>query len=131
MDINVSCPESYLPETKIVESASHIAQEKGRHVHLIPDPGEAVSNVDIIYTDVWISMGDESEKEKRETVFAPYQVNADLVGLAKPDCIVMHCLPAHRGQEITDEVVDGTQSVVFDQAENRLHAQKALLVTLL
>jgi ornithine carbamoyltransferase len=98
---------------------------------MIPNPVEAVRNADVIYTDVWISMGDEKEKEKRLEVFGPYQVNSQLVNHAKPDCVVLHCLPAHRGQEITDEVMDGEHSIVFDQAENRLHAQKALLVKLL
>ena len=117
--------------SKIFEKASQLAQEKGAHLHLIPNPREAVRDADIIYTDVWVSMGDEEEKANREAAFAPYQVNAELVDQAKPDCAVMHCLPAHRGLEITDAVMDGEQSIVFDQAENRLHAQKAVLVKLL
>jgi ornithine carbamoyltransferase len=128
MDMNVGCPAGYLPDEKIFETASKIAQENEAHLHMVSNPTEAVRNVDIIYTDVWVSMGDEKEKEKRETVFAPYQVNSELVSLAKPDCIVLHCLPAHRGMEITDEVIDGEHSVVFDEAENRMHAQKAVLV---
>jgi ornithine carbamoyltransferase len=131
IDMNVGCPAGYLPNEAIFESASKIAQENGSHLHMFSNPNEAVRNVDVIYTDVWISMGDEKEKEKRLTIFAPYQVNSNLVGHAKSDCIVLHCLPAHRGQEITDEVVDGEHSVVFDEAENRLHGQKALLVRLL
>ncbi len=131
MNMNVGCPEGYLPDESIFESASKIAQENEAHIHLLSNPKEVVKNADIIYTDVWVSMGDEEEKEKRLSIFAPYQINSELVRLAKPDCVVMHCLPAHRGQEITDEVIDGSHSIVFDQAENRLHAQKALLVRLL
>jgi ornithine carbamoyltransferase len=130
MDMNVGCPAGYLPDERIFETASKIAQENGAHLHMFSSPVEAVRNVDVIYTDVWVSMGDENEKEKRETVFAPYQVNSKLVSLAKPDCIVLHCLPAHRGKEITDEVIDGEHSVVLDEAENRMHAQKAVLVRL-
>ena len=131
MNMNVGCPGGYLPNDKIFEKASQIAQEKDAHQHLVSNPAEAVRNVDIIYTDVWVSMGDEKEKESREKTFAPYQVNSELVKHAKADCVVMHCLPAHRGEEITDDVIDGIHSIVFDQAENRLHAQKALLVRLL
>jgi ornithine carbamoyltransferase len=131
MNMNVSCPDGYLPNQSIYEKASAIAQEKKAHLHLVSNPREAVKNADVIYTDVWVSMGDEEEKEKRLKTFGPYQVNSELVAQAKSDCVVMHCLPAHRGQEITDEVVDGEHSIVFDEAENRLHAQKALLVRLL
>ena len=92
---------------------------------------EAVRDADVIYTDTWISMGQENEKEKRLAVFQPYQVNENLLALAKPDAIFLHCLPAKRGEEVTDEVMESPQSAVFDQAENRLHAQKALLVMLL
>ncbi len=91
------------------------------------NPGDAADNADIIYTDVWASMGQENETKKREQIFAPFQVNNALVKHAKSDVIVMHCLPAHRGYEITDDVIDGPKSVVFDQAENRLHVQKAIL----
>ena len=91
------------------------------------DPQAAAEGADVIYTDSWISMGQEAERAERQRVFPPYQVNAALVGLARPDVMVMHCLPAHRGEEITDEVMDGPHSAVFDQAENRLHVQKALL----
>jgi ornithine carbamoyltransferase len=91
------------------------------------DPHEAVHDADVIYTDTWTSMGQEAETKKREQVFPPYQVNASLVAEAKPGVIVMHCLPAHRGQEITDEVADGPHSVLFPQAHNRMHAQKAIL----
>ena len=103
----------------------------GAQVELYEDPAQAVADADVIYTDVWTSMGQEAEKEERLQVFPPYQVNQQLVSKAKPDCIVMHCLPAHRGEEITDEVADGPHSVLFPQAENRMHAQKAILVELL
>ena len=131
INMNIGCPAGYHPNTRIFEKASQIAQDNGAHLHIISNPIEAVRNADVIYTDVWISMGDEGEKDKRREVFRPYQVNSRLVSHGKPDCVVMHCLPAHRGEEITDEVMDGEHSIVFDQAENRLHAQKALLVKLL
>jgi ornithine carbamoyltransferase len=97
----------------------------------LEDPSSAVANADVIYTDVWTSMGQEQEAEKRLAIFPPYQINDELVAQAKPDAIVMHCLPAHRGEEITDSVADGPQSVLFQQAENRLHAQKGILALLL
>lgn len=131
MDFIAACPEGYFPPDFIAKKAEEIAKENGCLSRVMVDPREAVKDADVIYTDVWVSMGQEEEQEKREKIFKPYQVNADLMGLAKPDCIVMHCLPAHRGLEITDEVIDGPQSVVFDQAENRLHAQKAILLKVL
>lgn len=103
----------------------------GAQIELFEDPAQAVADADVIYTDVWTSMGQEAEKEARLKVFPPYQINQQLVSKAKPNCIVMHCLPAHRGEEITDEVADGPNSVLFPQAENRMHAQKAILVELL
>ncbi|MCG2827605.1 MAG: ornithine carbamoyltransferase [Thermoplasmatales archaeon] len=128
MDISVGCPNGYEPNKEILEKAKNITKSE---IKIFENPFDAVKNADIIYTDVWISMGDESEKEKREKTFLPYQVNKKLIENAKKDCIVMHCLPAHRGMEITDEVVDGEHSIVFDQAENRLHAQKAVMVKLM
>jgi ornithine carbamoyltransferase len=103
----------------------------GAQIEQLEDPVEAVADADVIYTDVWTSMGQEAEKEARLKVFPPYQINQKLVSNAKPNCIVMHCLPAHRGEEITDEVADGPNSVLFPQAENRMHAQKAILAELL
>jgi len=128
MDMGVGCPRGYEPNKEILEKAKKIAESK---IEILENPFDAVENADVVYTDVWVSMGDESEKEKREKTFLPYQINQKLVGNAKKNCIVMHCLPAHRGMEITDEVVDGSCSVVFDQAENRLHAQKAVMVKLM
>ncbi len=105
------------------------ANELGSNVLITDDPIEAASGADVLYTDVWVSMGDEMEEEKRLRDFSGFQINSDLLSHAKSDCIVLHCLPAHRGQEISAEVLDGEHSVVMDQAENRLHVQKALLAT--
>lgn len=131
IDFVAACPEGYYPDSGIVEKAKEIAEANGCLSEIVEDHEQAVEGADVIYTDVWVSMGQEREKEERERVFTPYQVNSELVGKAKEDCIVMHCLPAHRGLEITGEVMDGPQSVVFDQAENRLHAQKAILISLI
>jgi ornithine carbamoyltransferase len=127
----VAHPAGYAPDAEIVRQAQESAAGTGARIELTQDPAEAVRDADIIYTDVWASMGQEAEAKARAKRFAPYQVNADLVRRAKTDAIVMHDLPAHRGEEITDDVMDGPQSVIFDQAENRLHAQKALLAVLL
>src|SRR5207249_6901970 len=127
----VGCPPSNRPESKIVEEAKRIAKGTGSEVQVVSDPKAAVARADVVYTDVWVSMGMEKEKAEREKLFHPFQVNAALMRHAGPDAIVMHCLPAHRGLEITDDVIDGPQSVVFDQAENRLHAQKAILARFL
>ncbi len=126
-----SGPEGYDPPRKAWELAQAFAQESGATLTIERDPYKAVEDADVIYTDTWVSMGQEEEAEKRLQIFPPYQVNAALVARAKPTAIVMHCLPAHRGYEITDEVMDGPQSVVFQQAHNRLHAQKGLLAVLL
>ncbi|MFQ6106689.1 MAG: ornithine carbamoyltransferase [Thermoplasmata archaeon] len=131
IDITVACPGGYEPDDRIVREAKALASQGGSKCQIVQDPRAAVRNADVIYTDVWVSMGDEEEARQRLKAFADYQVNSDLLSLASPDCIVMHCLPAHRGQEITDDVIDGPRSIVFDQAENRLHAQKALLIDLL
>jgi ornithine carbamoyltransferase len=131
LDIVVATPVENRPDSTLHKEAVAIAAETGSSLKIIEDPKRAVEDADVIYTDVWVSMGMESEKDDRKKTFKPYQVNSELVGLAKDDCIVMHCLPAHRGDEITDDVIDGENSVVFDQAENRLHSQKALLLDLL
>ena len=131
MHIAVATPPGYEPSPEAVRRAREIAAETGSEIALTRDPHAAVAEADVIYTDVWASMGQEAERERRLKVFPPYQVNAQLVARARPDVMVMHCLPAHRGEEITDEVIDGPHSIVFDQAENRLHAQKAILVELM
>ncbi|HHW22181.1 MAG TPA: ornithine carbamoyltransferase [Clostridiaceae bacterium] len=131
MDIWVATPEGYECDEKSVEIAKKAALESGSVVNTGYDPFEAVKDADVVYTDTWVSMGMESEKEKRVKTFMPYQVNNELMSKAKPDAIFMHCLPAYRGYEVTADVIDGPQSVVFDEAENRLHAQKAVLVKLM
>lgn len=131
INICVGTPFQYRPIEKIVAMAKENAATSGGSVQLLEDPAETVKNADVIYTDVWASMGQEEEKEKRSVIFSPYQVNRKLLELAGPKALVMHCLPAYRGQEISTEVLDGEQSVVVDQAENRLHAQKALMAMLM
>ncbi len=123
----VSTPEKYQPEPSIVEKA----QDAGGKIEIISQPREAVRGADVVYTDVWVSMGQEQEKEEKEKIFQEYQVNPSLLKLAKPDVVVMHCLPAHRGKEITDEVMDGKNSIVWEQAENRLHIQRAILIEIM
>ena len=131
MNFAIATPKGYELPAGELANARELAQRSGSQVREFHDPKEAVRGADVIYTDVWTSMGQEKEKEERMRVFPPFQVNAALVALAKPDVIVEHCLPAHRGDEITDEVADGPHSVLFDQAENRMHAQKAILAILL
>jgi len=131
MSIALGCPSGYQPDQHVVDIARIEAAKTGATVELGHDPNVAVKDADVIYADVWISMGREREHARRLKVLAPYQVNSRLVSRAKPDAIVMHCLPAHRGEEITADVLDGSQSVILDQAENRLHMQKAILVKLL
>lgn len=127
MDMSVACPKGYEPDEEILKTAGEYADENNTEITVTDDIGVALENVDVVYTDVWVSMGDESEAAQREKDFAPFQVNSDLMGLANPGAIFMHCLPAIRGQEVTAEVIDGPQSVIFDEAENRMHAQKAVL----
>ena len=129
--VRVATPEGFEPHKRYVDLALRFAREQRGELVMGRDPVEAVRDADVVYTDVWTSMGQEQEYERRRRAFQGYQVNAQLMRGAKRDAIVMHDLPAHRGEEITDEVIDGPQSVVFDQAENRLHAQKALLCWLL
>lgn len=129
--ISVASPPGYECNAEIVRKADVAAKASGGSVRLVGSPSEAVAGADVLYTDVWTSMGQEDERERRLAVFAQYQVNANLVAQCSPDVIVMHCLPAHRGEEITDDVIDGPHSVVFDQAENRMHVQKAILLHLM
>lgn len=131
MHVRVATPAGYEPIPQVVESAAEIAADTGGSVEVTVDPIAAATGVDVLYTDVWASMGQEAEATERVLVFTPYRLDAEKVTVARDDVIVMHCLPAHRGEEITDEVIDGPHSVVWDQAENRLHAQKALLLRLL
>jgi ornithine carbamoyltransferase len=131
IDIAVASPKGYEPNPKVVSEGREEARKRGRVVTVTNDPVEAVLGADIVYTDVWASMGKEKEHEERVKVFKPYQVNAELVKRAKQDYIFMHCLPAHRGEEVTDEVADSKNSVIFDQAENRLHTQKALMALIM
>lgn len=127
MDMSVACPKGYEPDEEILKTAGEYADENNTEITVTDDIGVALEKVDVVYTDVWVSMGDEAEAAQREKDFAPFQVNSDLMGLANPGAIFMHCLPAIRGQEVTAEVIDGPQSVIFDEAENRMHAQKAVL----
>ena len=127
MDMSVACPKGYEPNEDIVNTALKYAKENNTEITISNDINVALDNVDVVYTDVWVSMGDEAEATQREIDLKPYQVNKELMGLANDDAIFMHCLPAIRGQEVTSEVIDGPQSVIYDEAENRLHAQKAVL----
>jgi ornithine carbamoyltransferase len=131
IEFTVACPKGYEPHADILVSARREAEAYGGQIALTDDPRLAAKGADVLYTDVWTSMGQEAESAKRRRDFQGFQVDAALVRLAAPDVLVMHCLPAHRGEEITDEVLDGPHSIVYDEAENRLHLQKAILVTLL
>ena len=131
MHVRVASPPDYAPTDAVVADADVVAATTGGSITLFTDPLEAVAGADVVVTDTWVSMGKEEEKAARLTTLSPYQVNADLMELAKPDALFLHCLPADRGFEVTAEVLDGLQSVIWDEAENRLHAQKALLVWLL
>ena len=127
MDMSIACPKGYEPDEDILKTAKEYAEENNTEITITDDIGVALENVDVVYTDVWVSMGDEEEAAQREIDFAPFQVNSDLMSLANDGAIFMHCLPAIRGQEVTADVIDGDQSVIFDEAENRMHAQKAVL----
>jgi ornithine carbamoyltransferase len=131
LDFAGAIPDGYRPSPKAVELAQRYAKRSGSSVTLDADPRAAARNADALYTDVWVSMGDEQESEARERAFAGFRLDEALLSVARPDALVLHDLPAHRGQEITDSVLDGPQSVVWEQAENRLHAQKAILETFL
>ena len=128
LELTLACPEGYEPDSRTLKESKK--DGKG-HVHLHRDPFDAAKNADVLYTDVWTSMGQEAESQERKRIFKNYQINEKLLGVAKQDAIVMHCLPAHRGEEITAGVIDGPQSVVIDEAENRLHVQKAVLEILI
>ncbi len=130
MNLRAAVPEGYDPKSGITEEAKRIAGENGSGIDVMRDPREAVKDADIIYSDTWVSMGDEAEKEKRLRDFSGFQVNRELMSLAQPNAVFMHCLPAHRGEEVTDEVMDSPSSVVFQEAENRMHAQKAIMIRL-
>ena len=131
LDLSISTPKGYEPKKEVLEPSLIEAAKSGTKIEVTNDPHNAIKDADIVYTDVWISMGKEQEYKKRLKAFRSFQVNLDLLKGAKSDYLIMHCLPAHRGEEITDEVVDSPQSIVFDQAENRLHVQKAILLLLL
>lgn len=131
MDVRIGAPEGYQPAAEIVTRAEAIAADSGGTVTLTTDPSAAVEQASAVVTDTWVSMGHEAQAVERETPFLPYQLNAALLGRAAPGAAVLHCLPAYRGKEITADVIDGPQSVVWDEAENRLHAQKAILTWLL
>lgn len=131
MNIAIASPEGYEPDSVILQEAEVVGKATGAHVSFTHSPTEAVKGADVIVTDVWTSMGQEEETAKRLAAFQGYQVNAELCSLAKPDYIFLHCLPAHRGEEVTAEIIDGPHSLVFDEAENRLHAQKAILAAVM
>jgi ornithine carbamoyltransferase len=131
MDFVAGCPKGYQPNPELTRKAKEIAESHQCTISVVEDPKLAAKDADVLYTDVWVSMGEEDEAAQRERVFKPYQINSDLLSLAKDDAIVMHCMPAHRGMEISAEIFDGERSVVFDEAENRLHAQKAIVLTVM
>jgi ornithine carbamoyltransferase len=131
MTVRVATPVGFEPIPQVVERAEEIAAETGGSIEVGTDPAAAATGAHVLYTDVWASMGQEAEAEERALIFRPYQLNEGLIALADPDVLVMHCMPAHRGDEISDDAIDGDRSVVVDQAENRLHTQKSLLVFLL
>jgi len=130
MTVRVATPAGFAPIPQVVDRASQIAATTGGRIEISTDPIAAAAGAHVLYTDVWASMGQEAEAEERSLVFQPFQLNQNLIDVADPEVLVMHCLPAHRGEEIADVAIDGPQAVVFDQAENRLHTQKALLVFL-
>lgn len=129
VDMVAGCPEGYEPDKRILDAARSL--DTGSTLSVVNDPEQAAKDADVIYTDTWASMGQEDERDNRLEVFKDFQVNEATIGLANKDAIFMHCLPAHRGEEVSSEVIDGPQSVVFDQAENRLHSQKAVMVELM
>jgi len=131
MNVVVSCPKGYEPDRSVVEKAEKLARDSGGKIELVRDPRRAVEGADVVYTDVWVSMGQEKGARKKEQKFKTYQINRKLVSKAKSDAVVMHCLPAHRGLEITDEILEGPNSIVWKQAENKLHGARAVLASFL
>ena len=131
MNMVCACPKGYQPDPHVLAEAQEDAAHAGCAITVEEDVMKAVKGADVLYTDTWASMGQEEEHDARKKIFAPYQINAELLAAARPEAIVMHCLPAYRGEEITDDVIEGPQSVVFDQAENRLHVQKAIMALLM
>ncbi len=131
MNCAVATPSGYKCDAEVVENAKADFKVSGKELLITEDPVEAIKDADVVYTDTWVSMGQESEKAERQRIFMPYQVNGELFAHAKDDAVFMHCLPAYRGFEVTEDVIDGKQSVIFDEAENRLHAQKAVMATLM
>lgn len=127
MHVTIACPKGYEPDASMVREAMNDAKASGARIEVVNDPYEGVKGADVVYTDVWASMGQEAEAIERAKIMQPFQVNSQLMAAAKPDAIFLHCLPAHRGEDVTDEVIDGPQSVVWDEAENRMHVQKAIL----
>lgn len=127
----VATPEGYEPDAEVLRSSKEVAAKSGASIYIGTDPKEAIADADVVYTDVWASMGFEAEQKERELAFKNYQVNDELVKYAKKDYLFMHCLPAHRGEEVSEGVIDGPNSVIFDQAENRLHAQKAIMAAIM
>ncbi|MFF2483635.1 ornithine carbamoyltransferase [Paenibacillus sp. NPDC058071] len=131
VNISVATPEGYEPSADMVQQSKEHAAETGATIHICRDPKEAIADADIVYSDVWASMGQEEEQKERELAFANYQINEALAKYAKDDYLFMHCLPAHRGEEVTEGVIDGKHSIIYDQAENRLHAQKAIMAAIM
>ncbi len=131
MDIAVATPAGYMCDGTILEQARQAAGISGSSIVITEDPEEAITDADVVYTDTWVSMGQEDEKEMRIKTFMPYQINGKLFSLAKKDAMFLHCLPAYRGLEVTEEIIDGPNSCIFEEAENRLHVQKAIMVTLM
>ena len=131
IDCAIASPEGYMPDGDVTLNAKDDAKKSGADLVITDDPVEAIKDADIVYTDTWVSMGQEKEKAERIKIFMPYQVNKELFKNAKEDALFMHCLPAYRGYEVTEDVIDGKNSVIFDEAENRLHAQKAIMATLM
>jgi ornithine carbamoyltransferase len=131
INMNVGSPEQYQPQSDVLREAKESAKKSGVAINVFNSALEAAKNADVLYTDVWTSMGQESQARDRKEIFKDFQINKKLAKLAKKNALIMHCLPAHRGEEITDEIIEGPNSVVFDQAENRMHVQKAILIKLL